>query len=321
MCTAISYKNRYFGRNLDYDISYGEGITLCPRNFPLTFKEQPILASHHAIIGMAIVSDDYPLFFDAINEKGLFMAGLLFPKSAEYFPKNPEKINITPFEFIPYILGNFSSVSEAKARIKNINLLDIPFSKDLPLSPLHWILSDKEASLTIESTKDGMKIYDNPMGVLTNNPPFDIQLYNLSNFMGLSSKEPHNTFSPSLPLEVFSRGMGALGLPGDFSSPSRFVKASFLKENSASEDTEFSELSQFFHILESVAQVRGSVVTENNKLEITLYSSCCDAEKGIYYYKTYDNSFINGVSMVDKDLKAKHLSVYPLIKGSKINII
>lgn len=321
MCTAISYKNRYFGRNLDYDISYGEGITLCPHSFPLPFTAQPTVTNHYAIMGMATVIDDYPLFFDAINEKGLFMAGLLFPKSAEYFPKNPEKINITPFEFIPYILGNFSSVSEAKATLENINLLDIPFSKDLPLSPLHWILSDKEASLTIESTKDGMKIYDNMVGVLTNNPPFDIQLYNLSNFMGLSPKEPHNTFSPSLPLSVFSRGMGALGLPGDFSSQSRFVKACFLKENSASEDTEFSEINQFFHILESVAQIRGSVVTESGKLEITLYSSCCDAEKGIYYYKTYDNSNLNGVSMMNKDLEARQLSFYPLIKDAKINII
>ena len=321
MCTAVSYKNRYFGRNLDYDISYGEGITLCPRNFPLPFKEQPILTNHYAIVGMATVIDDYPLFFDAINEKGLFMAGLLFPENAKYFSFNTSKINITPFEFIPYILGNFSSVSKAKATLENINLLDVPFSKDLPLSPLHWILSDKDASLTIESTKDGIKIYDNPMGILTNNPPFDIQLYNLSNFMGLSAKEPLNTFSPSLPLRVFSRGMGALGLPGDFSSQSRFVKACFLKENSVSSDTEFSELSQFFHILDSVAQVRGSIVTESDKLEITLYSSCCDAEKGIYYYKTYDNSALNGVSMMDKDLEAKTLSFYPLIKDTKIDII
>ncbi len=321
MCTAFSYKNRYFGRNLDYDISYGEGITICPRNFPLPFKEQSILTNHYAIIGMATVIDDYPLFFDAINEKGLFMAGLLFPENAEYFPGNSDKINITPFEFIPYILGNFSSVSKAKAILENINLLDVPFSKDLPLSPLHWILSDKENSLTIESTKDGLKIYDNSTGVLTNNPPFDIQLYNLSNFMGLSTKEPHNTFSPFLPLRVFSRGMGALGLPGDFSSQSRFVKTCFLKENSVSEDTEFSEISQFFHILDSVAQVRGSVVTESGKPEITLYSSCCDAEKGIYYYKTYDNPALNGVSMMDKNLDAKGLSFYPLIKDGKIDII
>ncbi|MBR2916624.1 MAG: choloylglycine hydrolase [Clostridia bacterium] len=321
MCTAISYKNRYFGRNLDYDISYGEGITLCPRNFPLTFKEQPILLSHHAIIGMAIVSDNYPLFFDAINEKGLFMSGLLFPDNAKYFPENPEKINITPFEFIPYILGKFSSVSEAREEIENINLLDIPFSKDLPLTPLHWILSDSNGSLTIESTKDGLKIYDNPVGVLTNNPPFDFHLHNLSNFIGLSPKDPQNTFSASLPLRAFSRGMGAIGLPGDFSSQSRFVKACFLKENSVSGDTEFSDIGQFFHILESVSQVRGSVATKKGGLEITLYSSCCDNERGIYYYKTYDNSSINGVSMLNKDLNSSSLFSYPLITKSEMKIL
>ncbi len=321
MCTAISYKNRYFGRNLDYDISYGEKVVICPRNFPLSFKEQDALLSHHAIIGMAIVSDNYPLFYDGMNEKGLFMAGLLFPDNTKYFPKNPGKINITPFEFIPYVLGKFSSVSEARGEIQNINLLDAPFSKDLPLTPLHWIISDEKTSVTIECSASGMKIYDNPMGVLTNNPPFDIQLYNLSNFMGLSPKEPCNTFSPSLSLHSFSRGMGALGLPGDFSSQSRFVKACFLKENSVSEDTEFSEISQFFHILDSVAQVRGSVVTEKNELEITLYSSCCDREKGIYYYKTYDNSHINGVCVVSKDLNSSSLYSYPLIRDNGIIVI
>lgn len=322
MCTAISFNTRdhYFGRNLDYDISFGESVTITPRIFPFPFRRVSDIKSHFAIIGMAVVSNNYPLYFDGTNEKGLSAAGLLFPDNAVYRSYAKDMKNIAPFEFIPWVLGQCANISEAKELLMHTNILDISFSVEYPNTPMHWLISDKDGSITVEPRSDGLKIYDNPIGVLTNNPPFDIQLHNLSNYMTLSAKAPQNNFLKDVSLKVYSRGMGALGLPGDFSSQSRFIKAVFVKTNSVSNETEFESISQFFHILASVSQVRGCVLSENDTFELTRYSSCCNTSKGIYYYTTYANNRINGVNMRRENLNSDRLISYSLLTEQDINI-
>lgn len=321
MCTGANYttSDHYFGRNLDLEFSYNEAVTVTPRNFPFRFRRAEPLLTHHAIIGMATISDGYPLYYDATNEKGLSMAGLNFPGNADYKPEASDKTSITPFEFIPWILGQFETVDEVKAELERINLVDISFSDAFPLSPLHWIISDRTTSITVESVAEGLKVYDNPIGVLTNNPTFDIQAFTLNNFMHLSTNPPQNNFSDALEFDVYSRGMGAIGLPGDLSSASRFVKAAFTKMNSVSGDSESESISQFFQILGSVAQQRGCVEVSPGKFEITIYSSCCNTDKGIYYYTTYENSQVTAVDMHKEDLDGSVLADYPLIKGQQIH--
>lgn len=322
MCTAANYKTKdhYFGRTFDYEISYGEVVAVTPRKFPFKFRKAGELYDHYAMIGIAAVVNDYPLYYDATNEKGLSMAGLNFPGNAEYKPIAEGKDNVSPFEFIPWILGQCADVEEAKELLEKINLVEINFSEELPLSPLHWIISDRYKSITVESVKDGLKIYDNPIGVLTNNPPFDMQMFNLNNYMSLSKETPKNNFSKDVDLNVYSRGMGAMGLPGDLSSASRFVKVAFTKINSISGDSESESVSQFFHILGSVAQQRGCVLVEQDKYEITIYTSCCNTDKGIYYYITYENNQISGVDMHKENLESDDVITYPLITTQQINI-
>ena len=112
MCTAATYysKDHYFGRNLDLEFSYKETVTIMPRNYSFSIRHEADIDNHYAIIGMAYVVDDYPLFYDGINEKGLGMAGLNFPDNAFYMPQEDGKDNIAPFEFIPWILGQCASV-------------------------------------------------------------------------------------------------------------------------------------------------------------------------------------------------------------------
>lgn len=328
MCTAATYKTKdcYFGRNLDFEFSYEETVTVTPRNYPFHFRKMGDMETHYAMIGMAFVQDNYPLYYDATNEKGLSMAGLMFAGNADYKPEMEGKDNVSPFEFIPWILGQCANIQEVKALLERINLVAINFSEKLPLSPLHWLISDRESSITVESVKDGLKVYDNPVGILTNNPPFEMQMFHLNNFLGLSTESPQNCFSRELNLTTYSRGMGAMGLPGDLSSSSRFVKAAFTKMNSKSGDSESESISQFFHILGSVEQQRGCVrvasgdVTGDDKYEITIYSSCCNVDKGIYYYTTYENSQITGVDMYKENLDGTGLVSYPLITGQQIRI-
>lgn len=321
MCTAATYKTNdfYFGRTLDYESSYGEEIVIMPRNFRLDFLSEGICEKHYAVIGTAHIAGGYPLFYDAVNEKGLCMAGLNFVGNAHYFKNKNGKSNIAQYEFIPWILGKCTSTDEAKELISNINITDTPFSEHMPVGQLHWIIADKNSAITVESVSDGIKVYDNPLGVLTNNPPFDEQMFRLNDYMHLSSRQPKNTFSDKLELKAYSRGMGAMGLPGDLSSQSRFVRVAFVKANSVSGKGETESVSQFFHILGSVDQPRGCCEVADGKYEITIYTSCCNADKGIYYYTTYDNHRISAVDMRKESLDGNELISYPMITEEKIN--
>lgn len=321
MCTAATYKTKdfYFGRTLDYEFSYGDEITVTPRKFPFEFRHMGKRDSHYAIIGMAHVAGGYPLYYDAINEKGVGMAGLNFVGNAVYQVVEAGRDNVAQFEFIPWILGQCADLDEVRALLDRMNLVGTPFSEQLPSAQLHWIIADRNAAITVECMADGMHIHENPVGVLTNNPPFETQMFLLNNYQGLSPKQPENTFAEQLQLQSYSRGMGALGLPGDLSSASRFAKVAFTKMNSKSGDSEAESISQFFHILGSVDQQRGCCEVADGKYEITLYTSCCNADKGIYYYTTYENHQITGVDMHHCDLDGSELFRYPLVQGEQIH--
>ncbi len=321
MCTAVTYKTNYlyFGRTLDNEFSYSEGVTVTPRNFKFDFRFSNALDSHYAIIGVAYVCENYPLYYDAVNEKGLCMAGLNFVGNACFNKVQHNKDNVAVFEFIPFILSQCANVKEARSLIEKINLVDEPFNDNLPTAQLHWLIADRDDCITVESVKEGLKVYENPIGVLTNNPPFLEQMFRLNDYMRLSPKAPENGFSKSLDLKHYSKGMGAIGLPGDLSSMSRFVRAAFVKSNSVSGHGEGESVSQFFHILNSVDQQRGCNIADRDMYEITVYTSCCNADKGIYYYTTYDNHQISAINMHNEDLNSRDLKCYPLIVGEQIN--
>ena len=319
MCTAATYKTKdfYFGRTLDYEFSYGDEIVVMPRNYPLSFRKAEKPKTQYAMIGMAFVAGKDPLFYDGINEKGLGMAGLNFVGNACYNKPKQDLDNVAQFEFIPWILSQCASVCEARKLLSRINILDEAYSEHLPVAQLHWIIADKDEAITVESMSDGLKIYDNPVGVMTNNPPFDQQMFALNNYMNLSPKQPENFWG--IPLNSYSRGMGALGLPGDLSSQSRFVRVAYTKMHSMSGESEMESVSQFFHILGSVDQQRGCCEVEEGKYEISLYTSCCNTETGIYYYTTYNNHQINAVDMHRENLDGDQIARYPLIQEEQIH--
>jgi len=322
MCTAITFQTNdfYFGRTLDYEFSFSEEVVITPRNYSFELRHKGTLKKHYAIIGMAHISNNYPLYYDAVNEKGLSVAALNFVGNACYFNEKGKMDNIAYFEFIPYVLGSCATVKEARKRLENVNITGISFSKDLPVAKLHWIIADKGGAITVESTREGIKVYDNPVGVLTNNPPFCEQMFSLNNYMHLSNKPPKNLFLKDLQLKEYSRGLGAIGLPGDWSSQSRFIRAVFTKTNSVSCNTEAESVGQFFHILDTVSQVKGCCEVENGKYEITIYSSCCNADRGIYYYTTYSNRQITAVNMHLENLDGTDLLRYSLIKSQQFRI-
>lgn len=321
MCTAINFKtkNMYFGRTLDYEFSYGEKITITPREYEFKFRHLGVNSNHYAIIGMAHVFEDYPLYYEAANEKGLAVAGLNFVGNAYYRKPSLKKNNVAQYEFIPWILANFSSVAEVKKALKNINITDDEVNEKFKCASLHWLISDLNEAIVVESTSKGIKVYDNKVGVLTNNPQFEYQMFNLNNYQNLSICDPANSFSEKIDLNRYSRGMGGIGLPGDLSSMSRFVRVAFHKLNSKCKEDEISSVNQFFHVMNSVLQTRG-LCAVNDNYEITIYTSCINLNEGKYYYTTYNNHQINMVDLHKVDLDQKDLVTFKFLDEENINI-
>lgn len=314
MCTAISDSGRFhlFGRTLDVECSFGEEVVITPRNFRFDFLYEPPIRTHFAINGIACVRDNYPLYYDAVNEAGLAVAGLNFPTNAVYREPVKDKYNIASFEFIPWLLSKAESTDEAVKLLQSTNVTHDSYSGDMPATPLHWIISDSRRTVTAETVDSGFEIYENPFGVLTNNPPFPYHLSRLADFMGIDSMPPKNTLCPTAELVGYSGGMGAIGLPGDFSSSSRFVRAVFLKSHTVHEGSESEQINRFFHIMDSVSVPCGCSKNENGKNNFTLYTSCINTATGDYYFTTYGNRSIKAVRLCAQETDSARLLTFPI---------
>ena len=311
MCTAMMHKGSYsfFGRNLDMEKSFDEKIIFVPRNFRFDFMSDS--KERFAMCGIGIVIDGYPLFYDGMNEKGLAVAGLRF-KDAKY-ASEVTKNSVAPHELIPLLLSECECVEDAIKLIDKIMITEINFSDKYPWAPLHWMISDKDKSITVECVNGETVIFENKPGILTNMPTFDYQLFNLSNYINLTSSFPQNRFSNALSPEIYSYGMGAIGLPGDMSSMSRFVRGTFVKMNT---DTDFKdkkeEMSHFFHMLYSVYQPKGCTRIENGDDEFTLYTSCYNLDEKTLTLTTYDNWNFETFDMKNEYAGSDTLANYPI---------
>lgn len=301
MCTAINF-NGYFGRNLDLEYSYNEQVVITPKNYKFNFYDKNISDKFYSIVGIATICDNYPLYYDACNEYGLAGAGLSFPYNDLYSNEHhAEKINIAPFEILPLVLRTCRSVNEVKKLLKNSVFINKSFNKIFTTTNMHYMFSDKEESITVESKNGEVFIFDNKVNVLTNAPTFNEHLKNLKKYNYLTNIETNN--------KINSKGTGALGLPGDFTSMSRFIRAEFLLRTTCLKN---NDLSEFFNVLSSVSEPLGSVLVENNKYFYTRYSSCMDLEEKIYYYKTYENNRINAVRL--SNIESQELICFDLNK-------
>ncbi len=315
MCTAISFNfsHHMFSRTLDLDTSYGEAVILTPRQFKLEYKYEATKKNHYAILGVGAIFDNTPLYYDAFNEAGLAIAALNFPARAVYFKKNSGAVNITSFELISFILSRCADVSDAVKLLREANITDDSFGKDLPTTPLHWLIADNDAAVTVESVADGLKIYENPFGVLTNGPDFPYHKTRVIDFIRLDSVLPKNRICPSVELSYYSGGLGAMGLPGDFSSSSRFVRAVFLKNHSFGDS-----VSDVFDIMDNLSVPEGAVITDEGKPFATVYTSVADTDEGVYYFTTAGSRRIRAVRMSEGSADSDMLSVFSMREEEKI---
>ncbi|MGU9337028.1 choloylglycine hydrolase [Clostridium perfringens] len=326
MCTGLALETKdglhLFGRNMDIEYSFNQSIIFIPRNFKCVNKSnKKELTTKYAVLGMETIFDDYPTFADGMNEKGLGCAGLNFPVYVSYSKEDIEgKTNIPVYNFLLWVLANFSSVEEVKEALKNANIVDIPISENIPNTTLHWMISDITGkSIVVEQTKEKLNVFDNNIGVLTNSPTFDWHVANLNQYVGLRYNQVPEFKLGDQSLTALGQGTGLVGLPGDFTPASRFIRVAFLRDAMIKNDKDSIDLIEFFHILNNVAMVRGSTRTVEEKSDLTQYTSCMCLEKGIYYYNTYENNQINAIDMNKENLDGNEIKTYKYNKTLSIN--
>ena len=319
MCTAI-YDNRsgaFLGRTLDVEQSYKESVVTVPRGCAFDTVHTGRVEYKNSAVGIAFVSGGVPLFFDGINSAGLAACALNFGLSCTYHQNKNESLNLAPFEVIPYALARYCTVDELVQAFALLNIVRDGFG-NLPTTPLHWIFADRTRAVTLESTDSGTHIYENKLGILTNAPEYPYHLYRAADIMGLSAEGPEDKIGNGT-LFRYSRGMGGIGLPGDNSSSSRFLRALFNKSYSCDYKNENS-VTDFFHLFDSVSVTRGTVVCDDGSQSYTAYTSVMDLEKKRYYFTTYNNRQIRAVNMPN-DKKCKQICSYTMQTEPKIEYL
>lgn len=326
MCTSLSIKSNkghnFFGRNMDLAYDFNQSVLIIPRNYQIQNKVTGDMAKNkYAIIGMGTIIDNHPTLADGMNEKGLACAGLNFD-GYSYVEENivPGKKNIAPYDFIYWVVANHETVDEVKQTIENLELVKVPINERTPLPTLHWMIVDKTGkSIVVEKTKDKFAVYDNPVGVMTNNPTFDWHLTNLNEYMKITPNHPQNVKWSDKELTPLGVGAGTLGIPGDFESVSRFIRIAYIRAHMPSIEDEITAVTQFLHMLDYVIMVKGGVITKDGLEDITRYSSCMDQERGIYYYRNYNNNRINAIDMHKEDLDSTEIKLFPYLETQDIN--
>ena len=313
MCTGVRFSdndgNMYFGRNLDWTEGYGQKVVLTPKGYKYQSAFLGEMEPRHgALIGMAIVIENTPLYFDCANEAGLAIAGLNFPGYAKYEANAVDgKQNIAAYEFPLWVTMNFSSVDEVEKALENAAIVAKPINEQFPVSELHYIIGDKNRSIVVEYTKNGMEIFKNDVDILTNQPGYNWHQENLRNYMNLEPKHPAEVKWGKAEMKPFGSGSMMRGIPGDYYSPSRFIRVAYLNTHYPTKNSEDENVMRLFHTLTGVAMIDGAAAMDGENYEKTIYTGGYSTASKTYYYNTYDNPAIMHVSMSDYDTESEKL--------------
>ena len=314
MCTGIRFTdgsgNLYFARNLDWTSDFGERVVLTPTGYATKSPFGAVPKIQYAVIGMGIVEEDTPLYFDCGNDAGLAVGGLNFPGYAQYAPAPVEgATNVAAFEFPLWVASQFSTVDEVEAALADVVIVDMPINEKYPSSLLHWLIGDSTRSIVVEYTADGMHVFHDDVDVLANQPGFGWHHENLRNYLNTSPDFPEEVVLNQAHLTPFGSGSLMRGIPGDYYSPSRFVRAAYVHAHYPPKTTEEENVSRAFHTLQGVAMVEGSAAMGSGEFEKTTYTGLYSSRTMTYYWNTYDDPAVHSVAMADHEPSGTDLVV------------
>jgi choloylglycine hydrolase len=329
-CTGIQLKsqdNAYVsGRTLEFGIPINTVIDIIPRNYAFTGtlpdgSSGMKYKSKYGAVGGSL--DNGVEVQDGMNEAGLSVGAFYFPGYAGYAAvtsKNKNKA-LSPLQFPTWILTQFATIDQVKAALNNVAIVPTVYQAWGLVPPLHYIVYDKTgASIVIEPLNGKLVVYNNPMGVFTNSPTFDWHMTNLRNYINLSPINVSPVAVSGMELSQFSQGSGMHGLPGDFTSPSRFVRAAFYTATAIPAPNASQEVLNVFHILNQFDIPMGAVRdVQNGKMapEYTMITIVRDPQNLDYYFKSYQNQSINVIHLSSFDLNAPNIK-YIMTDGPQV---
>ena len=298
---VVSGRTMEFGFDVKSDLMVVPAGTLMTGSLPGGVKGISYTTKYGMIGANAL---GFPVIVDGINEQGLFVSDLYFPGYAGYADVTPENAPraMASYEFGNWLLGNFATVDEVRAHLQDIVLVSTAVEALGGPPPLHFIIRDRSGkSLVIEPIEGKLKVYDDPVGVLTNSPSLDWHLTNLRNYNGLTAQNtPSLQLGGNFALPQFGQGTGMFGLPGDATPPSRFVRAVAYSQTALPVSTAAEAVLQVFHIMNSFDIPLGSVRDKSGDaihIDYTVWTSVADLRNDRWYFRTYNDQAIRLVDL------------------------
>lgn len=327
MCTSLTYTNSHGGhflaRTMDFNVDFETRIMFMPRHYRVT-GDLGDFTTTYGFIG-AGRQLNHEIFTDGVNECGVSIAALYFPNHAIYQPhSNQDKIDLAPHDFVAWVLGKITSVADLRERVKDVQLISSTAELINEIPPLHFIISDQTGETAVlEPTSGELRLLNNPVGVLTNSPNLKWQLQNLSKYGTLTNTErPLNKFINYQPGSQ-GPGTGALGLPGDYTSMSRFARTVFLKHYAQVPATTTDTVNLLQHILNAVTIPKGAKVAANGQATYTEYRSYMDLNHQTYALELYENpGVIQQVNLTDHLLEKQTVPLeYALSRTPHVQLL
>lgn len=321
-CTGIQLTNKdgsiVNGRTVEFGIKIDTSIAMVPRGYAFT-GDTPAgdglkYSAKHAAVGVYAYED--VKLMDGINDAGLVAGAFYLPTYAAYTPVTAENQSkgVSPVEFPNWLLTQFATVAEVRKAIEAGDVVITPtvvagWGATPP--PFHYVVYDKTgASIVIEPIGGKLVIHDNPLGVVTNSPTYDWHMTNLRNYITVNPNNVQSGKIGKLELQAFGMGNGMWGLPGDFSPPSRFVRAALFSANAIPSDNAAEGIDHVFHILNNFDLPKGIARTNEDgtiSADYTQMTTGRDPQNLRFYYRTYDDQTIRMVDMKQLDLDAKEI--------------
>jgi choloylglycine hydrolase len=328
-CTGITVKPKdgsiIFARTLEFAVDLQSNIIVVPRGKEYVGTapgDKPGLRWKTQYGTVGTNAFDLPVTVDGLNEKGLFVGLFYFPSFAKYQEVKAEDFGkaLAPWELGSFLLGTCSDVKEAVAAAKSVRVGEV-VQKDMGfVPPVHFIVTDATGnSVVLEPIGGELKVHANPLGVMSNSPTFDWHMTNLSNFVTMTVKNVEKIDLAGKEIKGLGQGSGMLGLPGDFTPPSRFVRAVAFSKSAVPVEKAKDGVLQAFHILNQFDIPKGAARGIEHGKEVsdyTIWTSAADLKNLRYYFRTYDNSRIRMVDLKAVDFDAKKIRTI-LMKGEE----
>lgn len=304
------------GRTVEFGMPLDMSLAVIPRNhaFTGTTPVGPGMSYRSKYAAVGVYCFDDPILMDGMNEKGLVAAAFYFPGYASYSQVTKENRlqALSPVDFTNWLLTQFASVEEVKEALSSIKIVPTVFSNwgSVP-PPFHYVVYDAAGkSIVIEPVNRTLKVHDNPIGVMTNSPTFDWHLTNLSNYINLSPFNVDRQTLRNFVLHSFGQGTGMLGLPGDFTPPSRFVRAAFFSAKALLSENANQAVDQTFHLLNQFDIPRGIArqkEPKNISYDYTMLTTVKNPKSLDYFYRSYEDQAIRYLSLREFDLNARKI--------------